>query len=132
MRNVIFQSVVLPASSEALFNMYLDSVEHAAITGAPVEIGSERGDSFSAFEGALCGTMLQVVPASLIVQSWRSNKFGEDDPDSTLVLSFKDEGDQGRINLVQVDVPDCDYQGVSEGWESFYWAPWRTYLGTEK
>jgi activator of HSP90 ATPase len=128
MRNVIFQSVVLPASAQALFAMYLDPAVHAAITGTEVEIGSESGASFTAFEGVLTGNILKVVSPTLIVQSWRSAKFNEGDADSTLVLSFKPEGAQGRIDLVHVDVPDHDFQGVTEGWETHYWAPWRKYL----
>jgi activator of HSP90 ATPase len=128
MRSVIFQSIVLPASPETLFDMYLDPVAHAAFTGSPVEIGSETGDAFNAFGGVLTGEMLRIVCPTLIVQSWRSTKFNEDDVDSTLVLSFRPEGSQGRINLVHLDVPDHDYQGVTEGWKTHYWTPWRNYL----
>ena len=39
MRSIISQSVVLPAPSERLFAMYIDSAKHAAITGAPVANG---------------------------------------------------------------------------------------------
>jgi len=130
MRSVIYQSVVLPASAETLFEMYLDPVAHSAFTSAPVEIGAETGDSFSAFGGMLTGAILRVVSPTLIVQSWRSGKFNEDDADSTLVLSFKPEGLEGRIDLVHVDVPEHDFQGVTEGWETHYWTPWRAYLNT--
>ncbi len=128
MRSVITQTIVLPAPAEALFEMYLDAVEHEAITGAPVTINEERGGEFRAFNGVLSGTFLQVVKPELIVQSWRSTQFNDSDPDSTLILSFVPEGDEGRIVLVHLDVPDHDYKGVTEGWEKFYWDPWRKYL----
>ena len=128
MRNVIRQTVVLPASVEALFEMYLDPSAHEAITGARVVIGDERGARFQAFDGALTGTMLEVVRPSLIVQSWRSSAFKAENPDSTLILSFSPEGDKGRIDLIHLDVPDHDYEGVTQGWEKYYWAPWRKYL----
>ena len=128
MRSVITQSVVLPASAASLFDMYLDPQTHEAITGAPVTIGSIAGSDFRAFSGVLTGTILAVVRSSLIVQSWRSAKFEPADPDSTLILSFQSEGANGRIDLVHLDVPDHDYNGVVEGWEKFYWAPWRQFL----
>lgn len=131
MRSVIQQSVVLPASSERLFEMYLDSAEHGAFTGMPVEIGSQPGATFSAFGGQLSGTILAVARPRLIVQSWRSTKFAAEDPDSTLILMFTDEGTgakRGRIDLVHLDVPEHDYQGVTEGWPNHYWGPWRAYL----
>ena len=128
MRSVITQSVLLPATATTLFEMYLDPSRHAAITGAPVVIGAAPGDEFSAFGGALSGTMLATVHSELIIQSWRSTAFQEVDPDSTLILSFHPEGDRGRIDLVHLDVPDHDYDGVSAGWPTHYWAPWREYL----
>ena len=130
MRNVIRQTVVLPASAERLFGMYLDSSTHQAITGAFVDIGDERGSKFKAFDGALTGTILEVVKPRLIIQSWRSNAFKPEDPDSTLILSFTPEGDVGRIDLIHLDVPDHDYDGVTQGWEKYYWAPWRAYLAS--
>ena len=128
MRSIIYQSVTLPASAEALFDMYLDPARHAAITGQSVVIGGDGGAEFHAFGDMLSGTMLQIVKPYLIVQSWRSANFGAADPDSTLILSFSNQGSEGRIDLVHVDVPAIDYDGVAEGWEKFYWAPWRAYL----
>ena len=133
-RSVIQQTIVLPAGAEDLFEMYLDPAMHAAITGAPVTISPEPGTTFQAFGGQLTGTILSVVRPWLIVQSWRSMMFKPDDGDSTLILSFSaDAADpsghpQGRIDLVHLDVPDHDYQGVTEGWPKFYWTPWREYL----
>jgi hypothetical protein len=128
MRSLIQQSVVLPASAHALFAMYLDRVSHGAITGAPVTISGEPGAPFLAFEGAIRGTILAVISPTLIVQSWRSVHFKADDGDSTLILSFRPNGDDGQIDLVHLDVPAHDFQGVTEGWESHYWSPWRRYL----
>ena len=128
MRSIIKQSVNLPAPSAALYAMYLDPATHAAITGAPVTIASRAGAPFGAFDGRLRGTMLAAVEPTLIVQSWRSVHFGDADPDSTLILTFTPAGKAGRIDLVHLDVPEQDYQGVTEGWEKFYWTPWRAYL----
>ena len=128
MRNVIRQSVVLPASAEKLFEMYINPSTHQAITGTSVDIGDKRGSNFKAFDGALTGTILEVIKPRLIIQSWRSVNFLAEDPDSTLILSFTLEGDEGRIDLVHLDVPDQDYDGVNQGWEKYYWIPWRTYL----
>ena len=87
-----------------------------------------RLDPFEAFGGALTGTILQVAPNRLIVQSWRSTEFAKRDIDSTLILSFWPDGSGGRIELTHVNVPDSDFAGVSEGWSRYYWIPWRTHL----
>ena len=121
-------AAMLPASPERLYDMYLDPKSHAAITGATVEISGARGSSFRAFDGVLEGVMLHTQPKRLIVQSWRSRGWESDDIDSILVLSFYPEGDAARIELVHANVPVSDYAGVCQGWEKFYWTPWRAYL----
>ena len=131
MRSVIQQSVVLPAPAETLFDMYLDPAAHAAFTGHPVSIDAASGAEFRAFNDQLSGTILALERPRLIVQSWRSVKFHVTDPDSTLVLSFAPDSevaDYGRIDLVHIDVPNHDFVDVTEGWNKFYWQPWRNYL----
>jgi activator of HSP90 ATPase len=127
-RSVITQTVVLPAAAQTLFEMYLDPIAHEAITGGPVDIGTGEGCEFRAFDGVITGNMLAIITPTLIVQSWRSAEFKPTDRDSTLILSFTRQGEEGRINLVHLDVPDHDYDGVTDGWEKYYWIPWRRYL----
>ncbi len=118
----------LPAPPDRLFDMYLDPAEHSAITGSPVTISDRPGSPFSAFDSVLTGTMLQVVGKRLIVQSWRSPNWSTEDVDSTLILTFWPQEDGGRVELVHVNVVDVDFAGVSQGWEKYYWSPWRDYL----
>ena len=118
----------LPAPPDRLFDTYLDPVQHAAFTGSAVEISARPGAEFRAFDGVLTGAILQVVPKRLIVQSWRSPHWGPADLDSTLILTFRPEKEGGRIELVHVNVVDDDFAGVSQGWEKYYWSPWRAYL----
>jgi activator of HSP90 ATPase len=129
MRSTIYKTVVLPASAAELYAMYMDPTVHAAFTGASARISEDAGSLFEAFGGLLKGRTLQVVKPRLVIQSWRSVNFANDDPDSTLIIMFTEEEDTaGRIDLVHLDVPEGDYQGVSGGWESRYFAPWLEYL----
>jgi activator of HSP90 ATPase len=127
-RRIISQSIVLPAPAVTLYETYMDPVRHAELTGASVEIGIQPGTAFRAFDGAITGTMLCVRPPLMVVQSWRSMNFHDTDPDSTLILAFVPQGRGGRIELLHLDVPEQDYQGVTAGWENFYWGPWRRLL----
>jgi hypothetical protein len=46
-----------------------------------------------------------------------------------LTLRFVDDtAGSGRIELVHVGVAQSDLDGVREGWEGYYWTPWREYL----
>jgi len=128
MPKTIEQSVTLPAPAAQLYRMYLDPRRHAAITGSPVRIGARPGSSFRAFNGALSGKMLHTKPGRMIVQTWRSTGFGAKDIDSTLILTFWPRGRSGRIRLAHVNVADRDVRGVTKGWKTYYWNPWRAYL----
>jgi activator of HSP90 ATPase len=128
MPKTVQQTAVLPASPDRLFDMYLDPKQHAAITGADVSISSQPGAEFKAFNGMLSGRVLAITPKRMIVQTWRSSNWRADDLDSILILTFDHDSAGGRIELAHVNVPDHDYDGVNEGWEKFYWTPWRRYL----
>ena len=126
-RNVIL-AALLPATAGRLFDMYLDAQAHAAFTGAPVTIEPRAGSPFRAFDGMLRGTMLHIEPKRLVVQTWRSANWPAETIDSVLTLSFWPENDAARIELVHVNIPDEDFAGVSQGWEKYYWNPWRAFL----
>jgi activator of HSP90 ATPase len=133
MTNVVHLAASLRASPSDVFDMYLDARQHAEITGAPAKIAATTGAEFAAFDGALTGKILQVVKGRLIVQSWRASGWKTGDIDSTLILTLLPKGRGGTlIRLVQVNVPDHDFAGVSQGWELYYWAPWRKYLESRR
>ena len=128
MSNTVILAAHLPAAPSRLYEMYLDADMHAAFTGAPVTIEPRAGSPFLAFDGMLSGTMLHIDPHRLIVQTWRSGNWPAGAIDSVLTLTFHAEQDGTRIELVQINVPDEDFAGVSEGWQKYYWTPWRAYL----
>ena len=126
-RNVIL-AALLPATPGKLFDMYLDAESHSALTGVPVTIEPRVGGPFRAFNDMLSGTILHIEPKRLIVQTWRSVNWLTTAIDSVLILSFWPQEDGARIELVHVNVPEEDFAGVSQGWEKYYWTPWRAHL----
>jgi activator of HSP90 ATPase len=124
----IRQSIVLKDLPGELFDTFLDSKRHSAITGAPAKVSRRSGAAFTAFGGALRGRNLLILPRRMIVQAWRSSHWKASDPDSILILCFSKARGAGRIDLVHVNVPTHDHKGVSLGWPKHYWAPWKKYL----
>jgi activator of HSP90 ATPase len=132
MKPPIEQSVKFACSPEVLFEMYMDSAKHSASTGAPAKIARHTGGSFKAFDGALSGRNLLIIPNRLVVQTWRSTAFKRDDPDSILVLEFSKAPGGAMVHMVHVNVPAQDHQGVRKGWPKFYWKHWKAYLAASK
>jgi activator of HSP90 ATPase len=126
-RNIIM-AASLPATPDKVFDMYLDAAEHAAFTGLPVTLEPHAGGAFRAFDGMLSGKILHIEAKTLIVQTWRSANWPLTAMDSVLTLSFWPADDGVRIELVHANVPDDDFAGVSQGWEKYYWTPWKDYL----
>jgi activator of HSP90 ATPase len=129
MTPAIQQRVRFNASPALLFKLYMDSRQHSASTHAKALVSQKVGGRFSAFGGVITGKMLAIVPNRMIVQSWRAKHWKITDLDSILVLKFIKVKEGTQINLVHVNVPEHDHDGVKKGWVKYYWKPWRAYLG---
>ena len=128
MTPVILQSVRFRSSPKALCEMYLDSKKHSKFTGMAARISRKAGGRFQAFNGALEGKNLLIVPGRQIVQLWRATHWKKEDW-SILVLTFSKVAGGAQIDLMHVGVPQYDHKGVREGWPKYYWRPWRRFLG---
>lgn len=128
MTKVILQRIRLPTSPARLYNMYMNPKSHAAITGHKVMISRTAGAKFSAFNGMLVGRTLKTIPHCMIVQAWRAKSWKKSDPDSILIFTFQKAPGGAKIDLIHVNVPSHDYQGVKKGWANYYWKPWKAYL----
>jgi activator of HSP90 ATPase len=132
MAHVIRQTITLKAPPNELYETFLDSQKHTAATGMPAEVDREIGGSFSAFGGKIRGKTLALVPDRMIVQAWRASHWKKNDPDSILILIFSKAKSGGKIDLTHVNVPAYDRKGVTNGWPTFYWKPWKAYLAKKK
>ncbi|MFZ0038828.1 MAG: SRPBCC domain-containing protein [Candidatus Acidiferrales bacterium] len=132
MAHVIRQTVTLTMPATELYETFLDSQKHTAVTGMPAEVNREVGGSFSAFGGQIRGKTLAFVPNRMIVQAWRASHWKNEDPDSILILIFSKAKAGGTIDLTHVNVPKYDRKGVTNGWPSYYWNPWKAYLAKKK
>ena len=61
---------VVRASPKRLFDSWLDSREHTAITGANAEIGASADQAFSLLDGHVTGMNLKVEPYHRVLQQW--------------------------------------------------------------
>ena len=128
MTKPIVQSVTFKCSPKELFDMFTDSKKHSAATGAKASVSAKAGAKWVAFDGMILGENLMVITGRMIVQAWRASHWKDSDLDSILVMNFSPAPGGGRIDLVQVGVPQHDHKGVTKGWPSYYWAPWTAYL----
>lgn len=55
------------------------------MTGGEAEISNKINEAFTAWDGYIEGTNVQLEPNKRIIQSWRTSEFDETDEDSQLV-----------------------------------------------
>ena len=120
-------SDVLPATPEAVYDAWLSSTGHSAMTGADAEIDPRPGGAFQAWDGYISGTTIELEPGRRIVQDWRTSEFDAADPDSRIEVRLE-RADQGtRITVSHTNIPDGqpDYE---QGWRDNYFDPMREFF----
>ena len=125
-------SCTLPAAPEAVYEAWMDSARHAAMTGAPAEVGKTVGEAHSAWDGYITGRTLELVPGKRIVQSWRTTDFADGDPDSMIVVGLEPTEAGTLLTLAHSGVPDEQTDYENGGWRDFYFGPMKAYFSSEK
>jgi activator of HSP90 ATPase len=118
----------LPASPQAVYEAWLSSAGHSAMTGAKAKASKTVGDAYSAWDGYIIGRNLELDPGRRIVQSWRTTAFGPEDPDSTVTVELTPLGAATRLTLRHGGVPDGQTSYENGGWREFYFEPMLAYF----
>ncbi|MDA1128327.1 MAG: SRPBCC domain-containing protein [Chloroflexi bacterium] len=120
-------SEVFLSSPEEIYDTWLDSDGHSAMTGSPASISSSVGDKFMAADGYITGKNLELTRGKLIRQAWRTQEFDDSDVDSELVVMLVAEGSGTRLTLKHTDLPDHGMQ-YKQGWIDHYFVPMKAYI----
>src|ERR1017187_2660765 len=127
----IIQKIKFKASPKLLFEMYMDSKKHSAITGGKAALNRKIGGKFSAHGGYCWGKNLMIVPNKMIVQTWRAADWTKKDLDSIFILALEPAKGGGLITMVHANVPDRHAGHLNQGWKDHYWKRWESYLKTQ-
>ena len=121
-------SEVIKAKPEDIYQAWLSSDGHTAMTGSPASVDGEAGGEFSAWDGYIFGRTLELTPNQRIVQSWRTSEFPEGAPDSRLEVELEQMSGGTRVTLRHSDMPASQVDSYRQGWEDFYFKPMREYF----
>ena len=120
-------STILPVHARRLYRDWLDSARHSAFTGGSAEIDPKVGGKFTAWDGYIQGTTLELEPDRRIVQAWRSSDFPPDSPDSRLELTLEEIEGGTQLTLAHNNIPEGQGPAYEEGWLQNYFEPMQTY-----
>ncbi|HSM72362.1 MAG TPA: SRPBCC domain-containing protein [Anaerolineales bacterium] len=127
--NEFVLSEVFPARASDIYNAWLTREGHSAITGSAAEVDGRVGGKFTAWDGYISGSTLELTADQRIVQAGRMTEFPDDAPDSRLEVLFEEVAGGTKITLTHSDLPADQIDSYKQGWEDFYFKPMREYYG---
>ena len=124
-------STTLPATPDEIYDAWMSSEGHSAMTGSPATISPVVGGEFEAWDGYIRGKNINLEPGLLIVQSWRTSEFSDDEEDSLIEINLKPVGDQTELTLRHSRLPPHGTQ-YKDGWVESYFEPMEEYFASRK
>jgi activator of HSP90 ATPase len=124
-------SAVFPADPAVIYAAWMSGKGHTAMTGSGATVTAKVGGKFTAWEGYISGTTLELKPGARIVQAWRTTEFGEDDPDSRLEILLEKGARGTKVTLVHTDIPEGQGVEYRKGWLDFYFKPMKEYFAAK-
>lgn len=132
MKKIFTLTSTIPASPADVYTAWLDSKEHAAMTGgSPAIINNELDQPFSAHNAYLWGKNLELIQDQKIVQSWRTTGFKSTDEDSQIEVKFEEHADGTLLTLTHSNIP-VQEEHVEQGWVTYYFEPMIAYFKSKK
>ena len=116
-------SRVLPATPEQIYEAWLDTDEHSEMTGASATCDPKVGGMFTAWDGYIEGTNVELEPFKRIVQRWRTVEFPVEAPDSLLEIVLEASNGGAIITINHSEIPEGQGGSYNVGWTDHYFEP---------
>ena len=119
---------VIPASPHEVYEAWMSSAGHTAMTLSESTIEAREGAAYQAGDGYISGRTVTLEPDRRIVQTWRTTEFGDSDPDSEIEVLLEPIEGGTRLTLRHSNVPDGQLQYEQGGWQDNYFEPMKEYF----
>ena len=128
----ITMSATIAAAPKAIYDAWMSSKGHTAMTGSPAAVTAKVGGKYTAWDGYISGTTLELEPGKRILQSWRSTDFAREAPDSRLEVLLAAVKGGTKVTLKHSDFPPGGAAEYKKGWKDFYFAPMKKHFAQGK
>ncbi len=124
-------TVVIPAAPRQIYEAWLSSKGHTAMTGSPAVVDPVPGGRFTAWDGYISGVTEKAEPYRLIVQRWRTTEFPHEAADSHLEIYLEPIDHHTLLTLIHTEIPDRQAASYEQGWLRYYFEPMREYFSAQ-
>ena len=128
MKNGFKLSALISAKPAEVYKAWLSTKGHTAMTGSPAKVDGKIGGKFTAWDGYIFGSTLELTPDQFIAQAWRTSEFPVEAPDSLVEITLKETKDGTKITLTHSRIPAGQADSYRQGWEDFYFKPMQAYF----
>ena len=119
---------VIPASPEKVYEAWLNGKGHSDMTGGAAEASDVVDAEFTAWDGYIRGTNLELEPHTRIVQAWRTTQFPKTSADSRLEVLLEADDEGTRIVLRHTEIPEGQGKNYRQGWVDHYFEPMKKHF----
>jgi len=85
-------------------------------SGYPAIMSEVPGSEFSLWEGDIEGMNIEFIRDRKVVQEWY---FGEQPEKSIATVLIQPDGGNSQVTVEHTNIPDEDFQNISEGWREY-------------
>ena len=128
MENSFTLTAEFNTSAETIYKAWISTQGHTLMTGSPAKVNGAVNGEFTAWDGYIWGTFLDLTPNKRILQVWRTGEFPEDAEDSLVEILFEETGGKTKLTLTHTNIPAGQSESYRQGWEDFYFKPMREYF----
>jgi uncharacterized protein YndB with AHSA1/START domain len=122
---------IFPASPREIYDAWLSSA-HGKMVGSTATVDPRVGGAFTAWDGYIRGTTLEMEPYRRIVQAWRTTEFSAASPDSRLELLLEQVEGGTRLTIRHTEIPEGQSASLEQGWIDHYFRPMKEYFARKR
>jgi activator of HSP90 ATPase len=127
MKNEFTLTVTFNTSAEKIYKAWLSTKGHSEMTGSPAKVDGRVKGEFTAWDGYIWGTFLELEENKRILQSWRTSEFPKEADDSLVEILLEERDGKTTLTLNHTNIPEGQ-DSYKQGWEDFYFKPMRDYF----
>jgi activator of HSP90 ATPase len=115
---------IIPASPEEVYQALTNPLTIEMWSGEEATMSTEPGSEFALWSDSIVGKNIEFIENKKMVQQWYFNQIDE----SIVTIKLHADGSGTSVELHHTNIPDDDYENITEGWREAYMGSLQEYF----